>query len=283
MNRRTLPGMRRLLCLPVLLLVACGQESSPGPRPEAPVASDQPPATSVPMPVASAAPAEAIDERFATTRDGWRVDYRLRLPALPPDTSRRLARACSAWLFQGLAEARPTLAESGEAALATLIADGGRPSGGEPWYSERAVVATLQGGGWLALRRSERSFAGGANLTTRLEGLILELDGLRALTLDEIVPAERQPALRLLLAGELRRVRGLPADGPLTTVVASDAELPIPIPLLTAEGARFVWNPYEIGPLSDGAFEAQLDAGQMRHVLAVDPWAAGETLPAQGP
>ncbi len=261
--------MRRFLCLPVLLLAACGPEAA-GPRASARV---DPPAPSAQPPAVSQTPAEPIDERFATTRDGWRVDYHLRLPSLPPDTTRRLRRACTAWLFQGLAEARPTLAESGEAALATLIADGGKPAGGEPWYSERAVVATLQGGGWLALRRSERSFAGGANLTARVESLILELDGVRALTLDEVVPAERQADLRLLLARELRRVRGLPAEGPLTSLVASEAELPIPVPLLSAEGARFVWNPYEIGPLSDGAYEVSLSVGQVRAALAVDPWA----------
>lgn len=277
MNRRTLRGMRRLLCLPVLLLAACGPESAPGPRAtarvEAPAASGQPPATTDQPPAASQTPAEPIDERFATTRDGWRVDYHLRLPALPAETTKGLRRACTAWLFQGLAAARPTLAESGEAALATLIVDGGKPTGGEPWYSERAVVSTLQGGGWLALRRSERSFAGGETATARVESLILELDGVRALTLDEVVPPERQEALRLQLARELRRVRGLPADGPLSSVVASDAELPIPVPLLSAEGARFVWNPYEIGPLSDGAYEAVLATEQVRAALAVDPWA----------
>jgi len=276
--------MRRLLCLPILLLAACGPEAAPGPRASArvepPAASDQQPATSSQQPAASQQPAsssqpaaEAIDERFATTRDGWRVDYHLRLPALPADTSKRLRRACTAWLFQGLAETRPTMAESGEAALATLIADGGKPAGGEPWYSERAVVAMQQGGGWLALRRSERSFAGGATAAARIESLILELDGVRALTLDEVVPPERQEALRLQLARELRRIRGLPADGPLTSVVASDGELPIPVPLLSAEGARFVWNPYEIGPLSDGVYEATMTAEQVRPSLAVDPWA----------
>jgi hypothetical protein len=282
-NRRTLPAMRRLLCLPVLLLAACGPEARVDPpaasdqRPAAssqsPAVSDQRPAASDQRPAASQAPAEPIDERFATTRDGWRVDYHLRLPALPADTTKGLRRACTAWLFQGLAAPRPTLAESGEAALATLIVDGGKPTGGEPWYSERAVVSTLQGGGWLALRRSERSFAGGETATARVEGLILELDGVRALTLDEVVPPERQEALRLQLARELRRIRGLPADGPLTSVVASDGELPIPVPLLSADGARFVWNPYEIGPLSDGAYEVALGIDQVRTALAVDPWA----------
>ena len=288
MNRRTLRGMRRLLCLPVLLLAACGPETArvespaaggqpPSASSQAPATSSQPPATSGQQPAATsqapAAPAEPIDERFATTRDGWRVDYHLRLPALPAETTKRLRRACTAWLFQGLAEVRPTLAASGEAALATLIADGGKPTGGDPWYSERAVVATLQGGGWLALRRSDRSFAGAANTTARVESLVIELDGVRALTLDEVVPPDRQAALRLQLAREFRRVRGLPADGPLTSAVASDAELPIPVPLLAAEGARFVWNPYEIGPLSDGAYEVSLTAEQVRAALAVDPWA----------
>jgi hypothetical protein len=263
--------MRRFLCLPVLLLAACAPPAAPSPRASARV---EPPAVSAQQPaVGHQSSTDPVDERFATTRDGWRVDYRLRLPALPAEKARRLHRACTAWLFQGLAEPRPTLNQSGEAALATLIADGGTPVGGEPWYSERAVVATLQGGGWLALRRSERSFAGGGSHAARVEGLIIDLDRALALTIDEVVPPERQEALRLHLARELRRVRGLPTDGPLTSVIASDAELPIPVPLLSADGARFVWNPNEIGPLSDGAYEATLAIGQVRGALAIDPWA----------
>ena len=218
-------------------------------------------------------PPGPVDERFTDTRDGWRVDYRLRLPALPADTAKRLRFACNAWLFQGLAQPRASLNESGAAALATLIADGGKPSGGDAWYSERSVVATHQGGGWLALRRSERSFAGGATPTTRVEGLIVELAGVRALTVDEIVPLDRQAGLRLALAAAIRRERKLPAEGPLTSEVANDAELPIPVPLLSAEGAQFVWNPYEIGPLADGAYEVTLPSESLREAFAVDPWA----------
>ncbi len=263
------------------LLVACGQV-----RPETPAASSattvsvqEAPQSAVPAPVVSPLPAPVatpptgpIDERFAVSRDGWRVDYHLRLPALPPGQTKSLRHASIAWLFQGLAQLRPTFAATGEAALATLIADGGKPSGVEPWHSDRAVVATHQGGGWLALSRSESSFAGGAHGNNRIESLIVELDGIRALTLDEIVPPEQQGALRKLLAGELRRVRGLPADGPLTSEIASDADLPIPLPLLDADGARFVWNVYEIAPYSEGAFEVALPAAQARPFLAVNPW-----------
>jgi len=214
-----------------------------------------------------------IDEHFAATRDGWRADFTLRLPALPQAASKGMRRACTAWLFQGLAAPRGTMAETGEAALTALVADGARPTTStEPWYCERSVVATHFGRGWLALRRSDVSFAGGAHPNSRVESMIVELDGVRALDLDEVVPPERQGELRQLLARELRRIRGLSSDGPLTSEVATDADLPIPLPLLTDEGARFVWNPYEIGPYSDGALEIALPAVQMRPFLANDPW-----------
>lgn len=262
--------MRALLLLPVALIAtACGERAEAPAQPPPVLVATPPP----PMPPAPEPTAQPIDERFATTRDGWRVDYQLSLPALPAEQSRRLRRACTAWLFQGLADPRPTIAESGEAALATLIADGGQPGGAEPWYSERAVTATLHGRGWLALRRAERAAAGGAQPTSRLEGLIIAVDdGVRALVLDEVIPPEQQAGLRALLAAQLRQSRGLPADGPLTSEIASDAELPIPLPLLDRDGARFVWNAYEIGPLSDGAYEATVPAAQMRAFLAVDPW-----------
>ncbi len=275
MNRRTLPGMRPLLVLSILL-VACTPDPAQGPRASARV---EPPPVAAPLPPALAPPAAPIDERFATTRDGWRVDYHLVLPALPAEDAKRLRRACTAWLFQGLAEPRPSVEASGEAALATLIADGGTPTGDEPWYSERAVVTTHQGGGWLALSRSERSYAGGAHANGRIESLIVERDGNRALTLDEVVASEHQAALRQLLATALRRSRGLPDDGPLTSEIASDAELPIPVPLIAADGARFVWNPYEIGPYSDGAYEVVIPAGQLRPLLTGDPWATQPSAP----
>ena len=68
------------------------------------------------------------------------------------------------------------------------------------------------------------------------------------------------------------RVRGLPPDGPLTSAIASDAELPIPMPVLTADGVVFTWNAYEIGPFSDGAYRAALPAEAVRGLLARDPW-----------
>ncbi len=270
--------MRLIACSPLLVLVltACGERAAaPAPAP----AVQTPPTAVVETPPAAAgqdsrpAPSAPVDERFSETREGWRADFTLRLPALPQHAAKGLHRACTAWLFQGLATPRATMAESGEAALAALIGDGARPtSAPDPWYCERAVVATHYGRGWLALRRSETSFAGGAHPNSRVEALIVDSEAVRALTLDEVVPPDRQAELRLILARELRRIRGLPADGPLTSEVASDADLPIPLPLLSDEGARFVWNPYEIGPYSDGAFEVAVPLAQMRAFLANDPW-----------
>ena len=269
--------MRLITCCPILVLVlaACGERAAPpattATPPAAPAAVETTPAPV--SPASRPAPAAPVDERFSEAREGWRADFTLRLPALPQHAAKGLHRACTAWLFQGLATPRATMAESGEAALAALIGDGARPtSAPDPWYCERAVVATHYGRGWLALRRSETSFAGGAHPNSRVEALIVDSEAVRALTLDEVVPPDRQAELRLILARELRRIRGLPADGPLTSEVASDADLPIPLPLLTDEGARFVWNPYEIGPYSDGAFEVAVPLAQMRGFLINDPW-----------
>lgn len=272
--------MRLLLALSVLLLAACGGRDAGagapagpgsevrGPAPAAAAAPGEPAASVAPAaPAPPEPPAAAVDERFADTRGAWRVDYHLRLPAQPATAQRRLRHACTAWLFQGLAQPRASVAESGEAALATLVADGGAEGGA----SVRTVLATHQGGGWLALCRTDSSSAGGVALNRR-EGLIVELPEVRALTLDEIVPPERQDELRATLALGIRRTRGLPADGPLTATIASDAELPIPVPLLTAAGALFVWNPYEIAPAADGAYEVELPVAQVRALLAVDPW-----------
>jgi hypothetical protein len=213
-----------------------------------------------------------VDEHITADDAGWRVDFRLKLPALPATPSRRARRACEAWLFQGLVVPRGAFEESVKAAHQLLITDTPHVGAADTWYAERAVVATRLGGGWLALSRSDNSFAGGAHPNSRIEGLVVQVDEVRALTLDEVVPLDRQEALRRVLAGELRRIRGLPADGPLTSAIGSDAELPIPMPLIVDDGARFVWNAYEIAPYSDGAFEVRLPVSQMRAFLACDPW-----------
>ena len=66
--------MRRLACLPLVLLVAaCGAPGSGSARVEVP--APQPAPSAAPAPVAVAAPAQPvvpIDERFATTREGTR-------------------------------------------------------------------------------------------------------------------------------------------------------------------------------------------------------------------
>jgi hypothetical protein len=235
------------------------------PRASAPPA----PAPAAPAPVAP--PSAPVDDRFAADESGWRVAFQLTLPALPEASAHRVHRACEAWLFQGLIVPRGTFAESAQEAHKLLITDNPH-AGNDPWYAERAVVATHLGGGWLALSRSDSSFAGGEHPNSRLEGLVVQVDEVRALTLDEVVQPDQQPALRRLLALALRQARNLPADGPLTSVITTDDELPIPLPIIQTDGARFVWNPFEIAPFSEGAFEVVLSAAQLRPLLIANPW-----------
>jgi hypothetical protein len=261
-------------CCLLLALAACGERTA-APQADTPLRLEGMPAEPAPTPAAApAAPpvvAAAVSDRHAAEAAGWRTAFELRLPALAEPAARRVRRAAEAWLFQGLVEPRASFAETAAEAQRILAADAPHPGAGDPWYCERAVVATRLGGGWLALARSERSSAG-AGASERIEGMVVAVDEVRALTLDEIVPPERQEALRAILAGELRRARGLPADGPLTELIASDAELPIPQPLIDDEGARFVWNAYEIAQREAGAFTVRLAAERLRPLLAADPW-----------
>lgn len=262
--------------LAVIACAGCGgrPQASAAPPAPSPVAAAEAATAPVAAPSAPAAPpvmAPAVDERFALDEAGWRVSFHLALPALPEPAARKVRRACEAWLFQGLVAPRGDFAESAREAHRLLVSDTPH-AGTDPWYAERAVLATRLGGGWLALSRSDGSFAGGERANAKLEGLVVEVDGVRALELDEIVPAERQPDLRRLLAQELRRQRQLPASGPITSVVASDDELPIPLPIIGDAGARFVWNAYEIAPAADGAFAVELPAAQLKPLFARDPW-----------
>ncbi len=265
--------------LGVLALAGCG-DRAPGTAPAVSGPAAEPSAAGAPQasapaasakPVAPSPPAKPVDDRFAADESGWRVSFQLTLPSLPENSAHRVRRACEAWLFQGLIVPRGSFAESAIEAHKLLITDNPH-AGAEPWYAERSVVATHLGGGWLALSRSDSSFAGGEHPNSRLEGLVVQIDEVRALTLDEVVPPEQQPALRRLLALGLRQARKLPADGPLTSVIATDEDLPIPLPVIQADGARFVWNPFEIAPFSEGAFEVVLSAAQLRSLLAANPW-----------
>lgn len=264
----------------VLALSGCGERPpAAASAPAAPTAASAGGAPSAPAAAAESAPparpgamSAAVSDRFAAEEAGWRVAFRLELPPLPEASARRIRRACEAWLFQGLVAPRATFAESAAEAHRLLIADTPHVGAADTWYAERAVIATRLGGGWLALSRSDSSFAGGAHANTKLEGLVVQVDEVRALTLDEVVAPERQPALRRLLAGELRTLRKLPADGPLTSEIATDDDLPIPLPVIGDAGARFVWNPYEIAPYSEGAFEVSLPAAQVGAFLARNPW-----------
>lgn len=279
MNQLVLP----LGILGVLALAGCGERAPEGQatvtKPALTAASAPRAAsgstTPAPVKAASTGPvvlAQPVDDRFAAEEAGWRVSFHLSLPALPEASARRVRRACEAWLFQGLIAPRASFAESAQEAHKLLIADNPHVGAADAWYAERAVLATHLGGGWLALSRSDGSFAGGAHPNSKLEGLIVQVDEVRALTLDEVVPAAQQPILRRQLALALRQARKLPAEGPLTSEVATDDDLPIPLPVIQADGARFVWNPYEIAPYSDGAFEVVLSAAQLRPLLAANPW-----------
>lgn len=258
------------ICIIAAALAGCGDRpaaAAPAPSADGPSA----PAAAAPAPP-PAPPAPPVDEHYEADASGWRVSFRLALPELPEPSARRVRRACEAWLFQGLVAPRATFAETAAEAHRLLVADTPHPGAGDPWFAERAVVAAHLGAGWLALGRSDSSFAGGAHGNAKTEGLVVDVAEVRALTLDEVVPPERQPALRALLAREFRRARQLPADGPLTSEIAADADLPIPLPLIEAGGARFVWNPYEIAPFGEGAFEVRLAAEALRPLLARDPW-----------
>lgn len=279
---RAMPTIRQATALSLLVAICAGCGDRAGGT--APGATDRAPETAaVPATAAAAAgtaappappkpPAPPVDDRFAAEESGWRVAFALSLPELPESSARRVRRACEAWLFQGLVTPRSTFAASAAEAHRLLISDTPHTGAGEAWFAERSVVATHLAAGWLALARNDSSFAGGAHGNAKTEGLVVDLADVRALTLDEVVPPEHQPALRALLAQEFRRERQLPADGPLTSEIAADADLPIPLPILDATGARFVWNPYEIAPYSEGAFTVRLPADALRGLLARNPW-----------
>lgn len=219
-------------------------------------------------------PSPPLDERYAQEHDQWRLSMALELPGLPGTSARKIRHACVVWLFQGFA---PPAAEGFDAAAKAahdrLAQESPVPAdtASKPWYDERSVTGTTIGP-WLSLSRNMNSFGGGAHPNTRVDGLIVEVATARALMLDEIVPAERQAGLRTALATAIRTAKGIAGDAPLTNDIQHDADLPIPVPLLDKDGARFVWNRFDIGAYADGEFTATLPAAQAAGFFALDPW-----------
>lgn len=268
----------------ILALAACGEAARPDTAAPVPktlegmppaVASPASPAAAPALPAAEpATPSQALDVRYAQEHDRWRLALTLELPPLPGGSARRIRHACEVWLFQGFTAPGPEgFAPAAKAAHDRLIAESPVPAdtATAPWYDERTVSGT-QLGPWLSLARSMHSYGGGAHPNDRIDGLVVEIDSARALMLDEIVPADRQAALRATLAAALRSAKGIPAGQPLTSDIQKDEDLPIPVPLLSKDGARFIWNRFDIASYADGEFSVSLAPEQMRGVLAVDPW-----------
>lgn len=287
--------MHRTALIAALVLSAGCAAPRPASAAPAPAAPAPPPAAALPAvpapaaaqpsaPTPAAAPARApaaasagvlsppVAAQSVHAADGWAVAFSLDLPALPAAIAAPVRRLCEGWLFQGLVAPEGDFDGAARAALALLVRDSPAPAGAAgAFYCRRAIRARHHDLGWLSLERTWEEAAGGA-ASLRTEGIIVDLDGIRPLPLDEIVDAERQGALRRLLATALRRQLGLPDAAPITSAVADDTALPVPVPVLTGSGAVFVWNAFEIAEGDRGAFRVELPADALRGLLVRDPW-----------
>jgi hypothetical protein len=259
---------RALVLVPLILGTGCADQTRP------PASLPPPPLVLEGMPESAARPTPAaaapVDERFVRERAGWRTSFRLALPALDEPAAHRIRRAAQHWLFQDFEVLPGGVAASGAAALDKLVIEQAVPAGGARAL-ERAVIG-VRIGPWLSLVRTlnEPGRDGGASV--REDALIVEAANGSALTVDEVVPPVRQAALRSALAAALRSARKLAVGAPLSSGLASDQELPIPLPSLTASGARFVWNPSDLATAAEGAFAVELPRDAVRSLLVLDPW-----------
>lgn len=189
--------------------------------------------------------------------------FTLRLPALAEPMAHRIRRAAMSWLFQDYAVLPGGVTASGMAALDKLVIEHPRASGVTTAMSVERAVVCHRFGSWLSLTRTLSEPTGNGGLLVMEDALIVVVDTGSALTIDEVVPPARQSALRSALVAAMRGARK----------IAMDPNLPIPLPTLTANGARFVWNPSDLAEAADGAFVAELPCDAVRGLLAVDPWA----------
>jgi hypothetical protein len=133
-------------------------------------------------------------------------------------------------------------------------------------YTEQMDIESLSGR-WLVIGRLIDTFTGGAHGMSQKTYYVVDREGPRALSWEELFTDPQSPELRRLILAGLRERSGLDEKASLSSGAYFEDE-----PAMTAnfflsrKGIGFHWNPYEIAPYSEG------------HIEVIIPWEKLEDL-----
>jgi hypothetical protein len=132
-------------------------------------------------------------------------------------------------------------------------------SGSLNWeYREHLDFQTLADR-WLVIARERESYTGGAHGMTGKIHYVVDLAEPKLLTLEDLFADPGDPGLYRLVQNALREYAGLEQNAPLSSgIFFEDVPAISPDFFVTPAGIVFHWDPYEIGPYSEGSIEAAL-------------------------
>jgi hypothetical protein len=130
------------------------------------------------------------------------------------------------------------------------------PEATQPWEVDRQVSVLPSVPGIFSLEAREFSATGGAHPNSSIQLASFEVGSGRRLSLSDLLVTGHGPPLSALAEKAFRAARGVPADSSLENVgfwfEGSQFRLPRNF-AVTADGLRFYYNAYEVGPYVLGA------------------------------
>ncbi|MDR1278090.1 MAG: RsiV family protein [Treponema sp.] len=139
------------------------------------------------------------------------------------------------------------------------------------WKYEEHMEFQIFSGRWCILSREQEYYTGGAHGMAQKKHYVLDLQEPKLLTLEDFFTDPGNPDLYLLVQDALREYAGLEKDAPLSSgsFLEDNPALSADF-FLTRNGAAFHWNPYEIGPYSEGSIEVVIPWDKIRNFLTAE-------------
>ncbi|MDR1099765.1 MAG: RsiV family protein [Treponema sp.] len=136
------------------------------------------------------------------------------------------------------------------------------------WEYAEHMEFRVFSGHWCILNREQSYYTGGAHGMTQENHYVVDLREPKRLTPEDIFTDPKDPDLYLLVQNALREYAGLEKNAPLSSgIFFEDNPAPSADFFLNRNGAGFHWDPYEIGPYSEGPIEVVIPWDRIRNFL----------------
>jgi hypothetical protein len=151
------------------------------------------------------------------------------------------------------------------------------PSAMDWEYTEIMETRTFSDRG-LLIERKKEYYTGGAHGMEQKIYYTVDLKEPKVLRMEDLFTDPESPELRRIVWNGLREYAALEENIPLSSGIYFDDEPEMSGNCFpTYDGLGLRWNPYEIGPYSEGAIEIILPWKKIRHLLSKE----GAAIPSQ--